>query len=222
MIKFGIDIDYSLVLTSIISILLTVIFAYYGKKCNELYGDKQKLLDNLYSFVKSKETTETLNCIWPIEYSDLSDLRNLEDPKAIYKKSSSFLSIIDVKSDVPTKFKEGTIPFENDNPRYFIHYNYKDVITRLLKLVRPIEKIDAEIKNLPMTNNKPLIHGFIAIAFSALILVLESITLPENKYSVFFAEFADFWFQLKPLFIGFIVCLAYSSIEGFSKSYFNK
>lgn len=222
MIKFGIDIDYSLVLNGVRYLLLTVIVSYYGKKYSELYNDRQRLLNNLYSFVKNKDITATLKKIWPIEYKDLFDLSNLEDPNAIYKKSSSFLSIIDVNGGVPTKFKDGTIPCKNDNPRYYIHANCKPVITRLLKLVEPIEKIDAEIKNLLMTNNKPLIHGFIAIAFSSLILVLESITLSGNKYSAFFAELADFWFQLKPLFIGFIVCLAYSSVEGLIKSYFNK
>jgi hypothetical protein len=214
--KFGFDINDSLVLTGVVSILVTVFSLYYGEKYRELRNRKQRLLDNLYSFIKNKKTTGLLQKIWPLEYKGLFDLEHLEDPNAIYKKSSSFLSTIHFEKDNPVHFKRETLL-----PQDYIHNNYKDMIIRLHKLVEPIENIDTEIKNLLKTDNKSLIIGSIAILFSSVILFLESLTWSGNENTDLFLKLVDFLIPLKLPFIGLIVWLTILSVEGFVKSFFD-
>lgn len=214
--KLGFDINDSLILSGIVSFLIAVIGAYYGTKYKELHDQKQNLLYNLQSFVKSENIKKTLKKIWVPEYIDLSDLKNLEDPNAIYKKSSSFLNKIHFENDTPINFKSEPIL-----PKHYIHHEYKHIITKLHNLVKPIEKVDTEKNNLFKTNNKPLIIGLIAILFSVLFLVLKSITWPENKYGDLLIGLTEFLFPFKLPFIGFIVCLVILSLCGFIKCYLN-
>lgn len=213
----GVEINDSHILKGVVPILITFVFNDYITKYNELKDQKQILINNLHSFVKSGDTTEILKWISAPQYFDLYDFIALEDPNDIYKKSSSFLSTIHFENDKPINFKNEPITIGD-----YIHHKYKDLITRLHKLTEPIEKIDVEIKNLFKINNNHLTCGVFAIVLSVLILFLESITWSENEYSYLFIKLADFWFQIKLPFIGFILFLVVLYLEGFVKSFLDK